>query len=215
MIGWGAPPIVTLRIGALAWVVSALAYFVAEAVAASAMPRYGYATDYISTLGAPGLSPLAGLMNAAFVVQAILFPVGAALTVNGAEARKKSAFLFFAVLNGIGNFLVATWHSGPSGGGPDWHGVGAFLAIAGGNVAVLLGTLAFRRAGASRAYLAVGVALGTLGLACLVGLTVDTSLTVLPIGAWERGSVYSIYLWQVITAVYYLRRVVEPTKEAA
>ena len=90
--------------------------------------------------------------------------------------------LVFAVLNGIGNFLVATWHSGPSGTGPDWHGVGAFLAIAGGNVAVILGTLAFRRAGVSRTYLAVGVALGALGLACLLGLIFDTSLTVLPIG---------------------------------
>jgi len=206
---------VTLRIGALAWVVSALAYFVAEAVAASAMPRYGYATDYISTLGAPGLSPLAGLMNTAFVVQAILFPVGAALTVTGARASKRWAFLCFAVLNGVGNFLAATWHSGPSGAGPDWHGVGAFLAIAGGNVAVLLGTLAFRRAGASTTYLAMGVGLGTVGLACLLGLTVDTSLTVLPIGAWERGSVYSIYLWQVVTAVYYLRRSVEATKRVA
>jgi hypothetical protein len=206
---------VTLRIGALSWVVSALAYFVAEAVAASAMPRYGYATDYISTLGAPGLSPLALLMNAAFVVQAILFPVGAALMVNGSQARKGSAFLVFAVLNGIGNFLVATWHSGPSGLGPDWHGVGAFLAIAGGNIAVLLGTLVFRRAGASGTYRAAGIVIGVLGLACLLGLTLDTSLTVLPIGTWERGSVYSIYAWQAVTAVYFLRRSVERVPQAA
>jgi hypothetical membrane protein len=207
--------IVTLRIGALSWIVSALAYFVAEAVAASAMPRYGYATDYISTLGAPGLSPLAVLMNAAFVVQAILFPVGAALMVRGSQTGRASVFLVFAVLNGIGNFLVATWHSGPSGTGPDWHGVGAFLAIAGGNVAVILGTLAFRRAGVSRTYLAVGVALGALGLACLLGLIFDTSLTVLPIGIWERGSVYSIYVWQAVTAVYFLRRSAEREAQAA
>lgn len=197
---------VTLRIGALSWVVSALTYFVAEAVAATAMPRYGYATDYISTLGAPGLSPLALLMNAAFVVQAVLFPVGAALMVQGSGARKPSAFLVFAVLNGIGNFLVATWHSGPSGGGQDWHGIGAFLAIAGGNVAILLGSFVFRRAGGSGAYLAVALALGTLGLGSFLGLILDTSLSVLPIGTWERGSVYSIYVWQAVTAVYFLRR---------
>ena len=208
----------TLRIGALSWVVSALTYFVAEAVAAAAMPRYGYATDYISTLGAPGLSPLAPLMNAAFVVQAILFPVGAALMVKGSRASKASAFLVFAVLNGIGNFLVATWHSGPSGGGPDWHGVGAFLAIAGGNVAILLGSFVFRRTGGSGAYFAVGVALGALGVACFLGLTLDTSLTILPIGAWERGCVYSIYVWQAVTAVYFLRcsrRSVEVAPQAA
>jgi hypothetical membrane protein len=205
---------VTLRIGALAWVVSALVYFVAEAVAASAMPRYGYATDYISTLGAPGLSPLAVLMNAAFVVQAVVFPAGAALVVKGSQVRRASAFLVFAVINGIGNFLVATWHSGPSGMGPDWHGVGAFLAIAGGNVAVLLGTLAFRRAEVSRTYLAVGIAIGALGLACLLGLILDTTLAVLPIGAWERGSVYSIYAWQTVTAVYFLRRTAQRAPQA-
>ncbi|WP_242453517.1 DUF998 domain-containing protein [Mycolicibacterium sp. P9-64] len=205
----------TLRIGALSWVVSAFAYFVAEAVAASAMPRYGYATDFISTLGAPGLSPLAPLMNAAFVVQAILFPVGAALMVKGTRARRASVFLVVAGLNGIGNFLVATWHSGPAGTGPDLHGVGAFLAIAGGNLAVLLGTLAFRRADVSRTYLAVSLAIGVMGLVFLLGLILDTSLSVLPIGTWERGSVYSIYVWQTFTAVYFLRRTAERSERAA
>jgi hypothetical protein len=60
----------------------------------------------------------------------------------------------------------------------------------------------------------VGVALGALGLACLLGLIYDTSLTVLPIGIWERGSVYSIYVWQVVTAVYFLRRSAERTQAA-
>jgi hypothetical membrane protein len=197
------------RVGAWLWIGAALGYFVAEAIAAAAMPRYSYATDYISTLGAPGWSPLAALMNGAFVMQAILFPAGAALLVAGGRARKASVFLVFAVLNGIGNLLVATVHSGPSGTGPDWHGVGALLAIGGGNVAVLAGASAIRRAGASRAYRAVSVALGVLGLLCLAGLVFDTSLTVLPIGIWERGSVYSIYVWQTVTAVYLIRRRVE------
>jgi hypothetical membrane protein len=198
------------RVGAWLWIGAALGYFVAEAIAAAAMvPTYSYATDYISTLGAPGRSPLAGLMNAAFVIQAILFPVGAALLVAGGRNRKASVFLAFAVLNGIGNLLVATVHSGPSGSGPDWHGVGAFLAIAGGNVAVLAGSSAIRRAGASRTYRAVSVALGVLGLLCLAGLVLDTSLTVLPIGIWERGSVYSVYIWQTLTAVYLIRRKAE------
>ena len=193
-------------VGAWLWIVAALGYFVAEAVAAAAMvSTYSYATDYISTLGAPGRSPLAVLMNAAFVAQAILFLAGAALLVAGGRARKASVFLAFAVINGIGNLLVATVHSGPSGSGPDWHGVGAFLAIAGGNVAVLAGSSAIRRAGASRTYRAVSVALGVLGLLCLAGLVLDTSLTVLPIGIWERGSVYSVYMWQTLTAVYLIR----------
>jgi hypothetical membrane protein len=195
------------RVGAWLWIVAALGYFVAEAVAAAAMvSTYSYATDYISTLGAPDRSPLAVLMNAAFVIQAILFPVGAALLVAGGRARKASVFLAFAVINGVGNLLVASVHSGPHGSGPDWHGVGALLAIAGGNVAVLVGSSAFRRAGASRTYRAVSVALGALGLLCLVALQIRAAHTVLPIGIWERGSVYSIYAWQTVTAVYLLRR---------
>jgi hypothetical protein len=46
-------------------------------------------------------------------------------------------------------------------------------------------------------------------------LVFDTSLTVLPIGTWERGSVYSIYVWQAVTAVYFLRRSAERAPQAA
>jgi hypothetical protein len=46
-------------------------------------------------------------------------------------------------------------------------------------------------------------------------LILDTTLAVLPIGAWERGSVYSIYAWQTVTAVYFLRRSVERAPQAA
>jgi hypothetical membrane protein len=195
------------RAGALLWIVAAVAYFMFEAIAAGAF-TYSYANDYISTLGVPGRSPLALLMNAAFVTQALLFPVGAALLVAGGRARKASVFVAFAVLNGIGNLLVATVHSGPSGGGgPDWHGVGALLAIAGGNAAVLAGSSALQRAGASRAYRSVSVALAVLGFACLVALQIGAAHAVLPIGVWERGSVYSIYIWQTVTAVYLLPRV--------
>ena len=194
----------TIRIGAWAWVVAALAYFVAEAIAAAAIePSYSYATDYISELGVPGRSPQAVLINAAFVTQAILFPAGALLVARGVAAPRASWFLAFAVLNGLGNLLVATAHSGT---GSKWHVAGAVLAIAGGNAAVLAGSAALRRAGASRAYRAVSVVLGVLGLLCLLAMAVDTSHTVLPIGTWERGSVYPIFIWQTVTAGYLVGR---------
>jgi hypothetical protein len=195
---------VTIRLGALSWVVAALAYFVAEGVAAAAMvPSYSYATDYISTLGAPGRSPLAVLINAAFVTQAILFPVGTLLVVRGVAVTRAWWFLAFAVLNGLGNLLVATVHSGV---GSKWHVTGAVLAIAGGNAAALAGSAALRRAGASRAYRVASVVLGVLGLLCLLAMTLDTARTVLPIGIWERGSVYPIFIWQTITAGYLIGR---------
>jgi hypothetical membrane protein len=177
-----------LVIGALAWIVAATGYFVFEAVAAAAVePAYGYATDYISSLGVPRRSPHAVLINGAFVTQAVLFPAGAALVVRGVAARKASGFLALAVHSGTGS---------------KWHVAGAILAIAGGNAAVLVGSSILRRAGASRAYRAVSVVLGAVGLLCLLALAVDTSHAVLPVGIWERGSVYSIFVWQAISAGY-------------
>jgi hypothetical membrane protein len=193
-----------VRVGAWAWIVAALAYFLFEAIAAAAIePSYSYATDYISELGVPGRSPHAVLINAAFVTQAILFPAGALLVVRGGAATRASWFLAFAVLNGLGNLLVATVHSGA---GSKWHVAGAVLAIAGGNAAVLAGSAALRRAGASRAYRVVSVVLGILGLLCLLAVALDTSHTVLPIGIWERGSVYPIFIWQTVTAGYLVGR---------
>lgn len=192
-----------LATGALCWTAAAIGYFAFEAVAAAAVEGYGYATDYISDLGRPGTSPHADLVNAAFLAQAVLFPAGAALVVRGVAARKAAGFLGLAVVNGIGNVLVATVHSGT---GSKWHVAGAILAIAGGNAAVLLGSSVLRRAGAARRYRAVSVALGALGLLCLVAMAVDTSHAVLPIGVWERGSVYPIFVWQAGTAAYLIGR---------
>ena len=129
----------------------------------------------------------------------MLFPAGAALVVRGVAARKASWFLALAVVNGLGNVLVATVHSGT---GSKWHVAGAILAIAGGNAAVLVGSSVLRRAGASRTYRAVSVVLGALGLLCLFALAADTSHAVLPVGIWERGSVYSIFVWQAVSAGY-------------
>jgi hypothetical membrane protein len=195
------------RTGALLWIVAAVGFFLFEAISATAIEQtYSYARDYISTLGVPGRSSLAVLMNAAFVMQALLFPAGAALLVAAGRIKKETAFLVFTAFIAVGNLLVATVHGGaPFGTGPDWHGVGALLAIAGGNAAALAGSSALRRAGAPRAYRVVSVALAVLGFGCLVALQLPAALAVLPVGIWERGAVYAVYVWQTVTAVYLLR----------
>lgn len=197
----------SLKVGATLWIVSAAVYFVFEAIAATAVtPAYSYARDYISLLGAPGRSPHADVMNAAFITQAVLFPAGAALLVAGVGTRAR-VFLAFAASNSIGNLLVATVHSGPAGsGGSSWHAAGAGLAIVGGNAAVLAGSAALGRSGGALWHRAASVGIGVLGLLCLAGLLIDTSHAALPVGVWERGSVYSIYVWQLVTAVYLIRR---------
>jgi hypothetical membrane protein len=188
-----------IRIGALLWIVATLAYFLAEAVAAAALPGYSYAADYISLLGHPNRSPHATVMNAAFVAQGVLFPLGAMLLAPGARAPKDLLFLAFAVLNGFGNILIATVHSGA---GAPWHVVGAALAIVGGNAAVLAGSSALRSVISSRTHRVASVVLGTLGLVALIGTAFESSA----VGLWERASVYPIFIWQAYTALYLLSR---------
>lgn len=176
------------RAGAVAWIASAVGYVVVETVAAAAIPGYDYARDYISDLGRPDISPRAALMNAAFVAQAVAFPLGAFLV---ARPRKAVPFKVFALANGVGNLLVATVHSGT---GAPAHAVGAALAVVGGNAAIL----AFGVAQRSRASVVAGVVgLLTFGL---------FALGVHPVGAWERASVYAIYLWQAVGGVLIIRR---------
>jgi hypothetical membrane protein len=175
---------VSVRVGALLWIASTVCFFTAEAIVASAVPGYDYATDYISMLGDPNSSPRAGLMNAAFIAQAIAFPLGAWLVTRGSRLRITLAFLTFATINGLGNLLVASVHSGA---GSVIHPIGASLAIAGGNLAALTGP----------AHRVTSVVLGGVGLLCLVLVALGTPL----VGLWERGSVYTIFGWQAYAAV--------------
>lgn len=179
------------RAAALLWLLAAAGYLLAEAFAAAALPGYSYRTDYISTLGDPSVSPRAPLMNAAFAVQGVCFAAAALLV---APARKQLWFLAFAVGNGIGNVLIAVVHSGQ---GNPAHIVGAVLAIVGGNAAALAGS----GAPLAAAYRTASITLGALGLVCLLVTATAPS----QVGGWERGSVYPIFAWQILTAVMLLR----------
>ena len=182
-----------VKAGAVLWIVSALTYVTVEAAAAAAMGAdYHYARDYISELGRPEVSPRAALMNAAFAVQAIAFPVGAYLIAGNSGTRKTLPFLAFAVANGIGNVLVAVVHSGS---GAPAHAVGAVLAIVGGNAAIL--AFAGTR---SRQFRTASLVAGVAGLANFILFAIGVP----PDGAVERISVYSIYLWQALAGAVLL-----------
>jgi hypothetical protein len=185
--------------GAALWVVAAVWYFVAEGLAAAAVPGYDYVIHFVSGLGAPGVSPRAGLMNAAFIVQGLFFPAASIFVVGTAGARKSLPFLVFAALTGVGNVLVGVIHAGL---GSTWHLAGAVLVVAGGSAAILAGTLVLRREIASTTYLLASVVLGATGL--LSGTML--AMHALPIGLWERGGVYPILVWQTLTAYVVWRR---------
>lgn len=184
------------RLAALLWLLAAAGYLAVEAFAAVALPEYRYGTDYISTLGDPTVSPLAPLMNAAFAFQGVCFAVAAALFAAGTTpSRNRLWFLVFAIGNGVGNVLIAVVHSGQ---GNPWHVIGAVLAIAGGNGAALAGSGILT----STAYRTTSITLGASGLVCLLVTAAAPS----QVGAWERGSVYPIFAWQILTALVLLRR---------
>ncbi len=213
--------------GAAIWITAGVGYLTLEAVAAVGFqPSYSYVRDYISDLGVtsrgvlPGRmidSPLAYLMNTAFYLQGIFFLVGAVLVVRAAASQKAGLFLTLAAVNAVGNILVGTFHAGPiaESDGTVWvHRAGAVLAIVGGNMAILAGSAIVRSAGAAQWYRVASLGFAAVGLLSFLMLIIDSrtgAVNVLPDGVWERGSVYSIILWQMFTAAY----LVHPNRRAA
>ena len=193
--------------GAALWVVAAVGYLILEAVTAAGFePAYSYASNSISDLGVTAGelvngrmidSPRAHLMHAAFYLQGILFFLGALLVVGIRDSGRARLFLGLAAANAVGNIVVGTMHSGKV------HVAGAALAIVGGNTAILAGSAVVKTVGGRRWYRSISKLVAALGLLCLVMLMINfatTKANLLPNGAWERGSVYSITIWQLLTA---------------
>jgi hypothetical membrane protein len=202
----GLPSLASTR-GAALWIVAAVGYLILEAVAAAGFePVYSYARNYISDLGvnagelAHGRmidSPRSDLMHAAFYLQGLLFFPGALLIVGVPNSRRARIFLGLVAANAVGNIVIGTLHSGKL------HRVGAALAIVGGNTAILTGSAVVATLGGRRWYRSISKSIATLGLLCLIMLMINSATSkanLLPDGAWERGSVYSIILWQLLTA---------------
>jgi hypothetical membrane protein len=193
---------------AILWLVAGLGYLSLEAIAAAAFhPGYSYTHNLISDLGVIVASPRALAMNAAFCLQGILFVVAAVLATWAAGKPGSVLFASFAAANALGNILVSAFHSGPAGTAP-LHHIGAALAIIGGNAAILAGSSVLANAGLPRWYRAASVALAVLGFVSLLALFVGSrgaAANGAPAGLWERGSVYSILAWQMLTATCLLR----------
>lgn len=180
------------RAAALVWFVGAAVYVVCEAVAAAGSPGYSYTGDYISDLGG------AAVMNiGAFVTHGMLFLVGAVVATRGSTpALSGRGFVAAAAVNAMGNVVIAVFPSHVHTAVP-WHVIGAALAIIGGNLAVILGG----RSSSRRGYRRFSVLVGTAGLLCLAAVVGGAS----PVGLVERGSVYTIILWELVSAGMLLR----------
>jgi hypothetical membrane protein len=184
--------------------VAAVGYLILEAAAAAGFePAYSYARNYISDLGLNAVSPRAYLMHAAFCLQGILFFLGGLCIVGIHENLRPRTFLGLLAANSIGNIVIGTVHSGAV------HRAGAAMAIVGGNTAILVGSAIVATVGSWRWYRRISNLIGTLGLLSLMMLMINSAASkanLLPDGAWERGSVYSIIVWQLLTAACLLIR---------
>jgi hypothetical membrane protein len=188
------------RIAGAIWLLGAAVYLVCEAVAAASLADYSYLTDYISDLG------VSAVMNVgAFMLHGSLLLLGAVVFVRACptSGRLGWTFMLAAAVNATGNVLVGIFRSGNH-----WHVIGAGMAIVGGNVAVIIAGIGNRRVGASRAYRLASIVLGVVGLACLLTLVIDgaNGSRLFPVGLVERGSVYSIIAWEIMTGLAILRR---------
>ena len=186
------------------WLFAALAFLVCEAVAAAAVPApgYNYATDFISELGVPGRSPLSAVMNVGFCLQGLLFLAGAVLVTRVTETGRRRLFLVLVSLHALGAVLVATFH-GDSLAAGDYEGgalhwFGALFTMVGGNAAIIAGSSVVGGLVTVRWYRAASIALGVAGLLSL--FIIGNPTAQLTPGIWERGAVYTILFWQIVTA---------------
>ncbi|MBE7191450.1 MAG: DUF998 domain-containing protein [Gordonia polyisoprenivorans] len=195
----------TARAAGAAWLLAGVAYVLCETVAAQRYPGYSYARDYISALGVPADSSSATLMNAgAFVVHGVLFAVAGMLLTRSVRqsSRAWTVFAALTVTNGVGNVLVGLFHAGAS----PLHGLGALLAIVGGNTAMFLAGSLFRGLGAPRWFCVGSRLLGVVGIAGFVALLAIAGRGTGVEGAVERGSVYTIIAWDLVAGLALLGR---------
>ena len=201
------------HLAAVLWLAAAGLYLSTERMAASAFsPPYSYAHYFISDLGVPVCgsifegraicSPLHKIVNSAFALHGLLF-LGAALTVTWLISNPaKFAFIAFATLHCVGMVLIGAFPAG----GPHLriHVAGAFISIAAGNGTALISVAIFRKSQPRKIHQAASIGLPALAAMALALLMTKRTLGATygpPAAALERISVYTITIWEVISAV--------------
>ena len=207
-----------IRLAGVLWLLAAFAYLASEAIAAAAFPGYSYAYNYISDLGVPhdGMidgrnihSPLASVINiGGFILDGVLSATAsiAAIFAIGQTRRAGTLFLVFATVHSIGSILVGSVHSGArelAAGSMDFHVIGAAMAIIGGNCALIAAASFSRWLGVLPVYRIASCVLGICGLLSLAMLEISraSGLVIAPEGILERGSVYAITIWKILTGM--------------
>src|SRR4029078_4935380 len=204
----------TVRLGALAWLLAAQ-FFVAQVAVASAwtMP-FSLKTRFISDLGNTACGPYpnpssvivcspwhAG-MNASFIVVGITMAAGALLARSAFETgwgRSLAVALFVAAVVGV--LLVGVY---PENENITIHSIGAAINFIGGNTALVLFGLAVPSISSRRQFTRFSITAGILGLISTALFVVRHDLGLGP-GGIERLAAYTTTTWQVVAGLALLR----------
>ena len=191
------------KIAGIVFILGSLYYLLAEAISAFSfndLLTNTYLFHTISELGIPNInSPLAFLMNSAFVIIGLTFIFGNFYKLKEFIIKNKVIFYILTIVSAIGVIIVAMIHAGnPVTDG--YHSLGAIMAILGGNLLLIIISRSMDK---FETYQKVTLALGIIGLIAFWIMFFNMESLYMPI--FERLSVYTLIIWSFISGVYLLR----------
>ena len=191
------------KIAGIVFLLGSLYYTIAEAISAFSFNDVlinTYLSHTISELGIPNInSPLAFLMNSAFVIIGLTFLFGNFYKFKDFIIKNKTVFYFLTLVAAIGVIIVALIHAGnPVTDG--YHSLGAIMAILGGNILLIIISRSMDK---FETYQKITLVLGIIGLIAFWVMFFNMESIYMPV--FERLLVYTLIIWSFITGVYLLK----------
>ena len=191
------------KIAGIVFILGSLYYLLAEAISAFSfndLLTNTYLFHTISELGIPNAnSPLAFLMNSAFVIIGLTFLFGNFYKFKELIIKNKVVFYILTIVAAVGVIIVAMIHAGnPVTDG--YHSLGAIMAILGGNLLLIIISRSMDK---FESYQKITLALGIIGLIAFWIMFFNMQSLYMPI--FERLSVYTLIIWSFISGVYLLK----------
>lgn len=191
------------KVAGIVFIVGSLYYMIAEAISAFAFNDTlvnTYLFHTISELGIPNMnSPLAFLMNSAFIVIGLSLLFGNFHKFKEFIIKNKAVFYILTPITAIGVIIVALIHAGnPLTDG--YHSLGAVMAILGGNILLVIISRSMEE---FEIYQKVTLILGIIGLIAFWIMFFNMESIYMPV--FERLSVYTLIIWSFITGIYLLK----------
>ena len=191
------------KIAGIVFILGSLYYLLAEAISAFSfndLLTNTYLFHTISELGIPNInSPLAFLMNSAFVIIGLTFIFGNFYKLKDFIIKNKVVFYILTIVAAIGVIIVALIHAGnPVTDG--YHSLGAIMAILGGNLLLIIVSRSMDK---FETYQKITLILGCIGVFAFWIMFFNMGSIYMPV--FERLSVYTLIIWSFISGIYLLK----------